>query len=258
MISYFFFFFYLLCFVSSLLFDAVVCISVRFLFLILPYLEHAIRKRLQHDIHARYATFFFSGLGGEKKLKSLTRFRSRSPSLRVKSRRQSESFYKCSQGIRALCTWGKNTKNAEPRCPARRTKRFNAVWFLSSPPGSSHHILTSVVHAGPLTLTHFIPAQYEKNVTVNLFWNFASPSPFFFPPPRKSAAACFFLHDEPMMTSRASEWQWFIFPCEWFFFFLLLLLLLLSSSSSERTFIPPARALLRFDANGRMTTLPLG
>lgn len=54
--------------------------------------------------------FFFSGLGGEKKLKSLTRFRSRSPSLRVKSRRQSESFYKCSQGIRALCTWGKNTK----------------------------------------------------------------------------------------------------------------------------------------------------
>lgn len=141
--------------------------------------------------------FFFSGLGGEKKLKSLTRFRSRSPSLRVKSRRQSESFYKCSQGIRALCTWGKNTKNAEPRCPARRTKRFNAVWFLSSPPGSSHHILTSVVHAGPLTLTHFIPAQYEKNVTVNLFWNFASPSPFFFPPRGKVPRRVFFC-----MTSR--------------------------------------------------------
>lgn len=140
---------------------------------------------------------FFFGFRGGKKLKSLTRFRSRSPSLRVKSRRQSESFYKCSQGIRALCTWGKNTKNAEPRCPARRTKRFNAVWFLSSPPGSSHHILTSVVHAGPLTLTHFIPAQYEKNVTVNLFWNFASPSPFFFPPRGKVPRRVFFC-----MTSR--------------------------------------------------------
>lgn len=91
----------------------------------------------------------------------------------------------------------KYKKTLSPGVRARGMKRFNAVWFLSSPPGSSHHILTSVVHAGPLTLTHFIPAQYEKNVTVNLFWNFASPSPFFFPPRVKSAAACFFC-----MTSR--------------------------------------------------------
>lgn len=81
----------------------------------------------------------------------------------------------CSQGIQALCTLGKCwAVETGFACRMKRLMQFTSychtLYFLSSITYYNCTLSDINLHTGKLTLTHFIPAQNEKNVTVNSFF----------------------------------------------------------------------------------------